>query len=110
MNLVEAMNTQLVIPGYEMKTTFWSDFSIADCFGLSAVKDTYETAFENWKGDIVFLTELVMVLNHKIWYWWDKNGDCPMARLYNDLWIKADQWCMDNLTGEDLTYYLMTTD
>ena len=50
-----------------VKTTFWMDFSIADRFGKSAVKDTYKTAFESWKDNYKYLTELVMVLNHKIW-------------------------------------------
>lgn len=26
--------------GYELQTTFWNDFSIADRFGLSAIQDT----------------------------------------------------------------------
>ena len=30
--------------GYEPITTFWDDFSIADVFGASAVKDTYKRA------------------------------------------------------------------
>ena len=29
---------------YEFKTTFWTDFTIADHFGLDAVKDTYQSA------------------------------------------------------------------
>lgn len=53
--------------GYELQTTFWNDFSIADRFGLSAVQDTFNRAFEEWKEDYKYLTELVLVLNHKIW-------------------------------------------
>jgi len=30
--------------GYEPKTTFWTDFSIADMFGVEGVKDTYNRA------------------------------------------------------------------
>lgn len=30
--------------GYVPKTTFWLDFSIADKFGLNAIKDTYNRA------------------------------------------------------------------
>lgn len=32
--------------GYELQTTFWSDLSIADRFGLPAVRDTFRRAFE----------------------------------------------------------------
>ena len=52
---------------YQMMTTFWSDFSIADRFGARAIKDTYERAFNEWKDNYQYLTELVMVLNWKIW-------------------------------------------
>ncbi len=53
-------------------TTFWQDFTIADKFGKDAVLDTYRRAFEEWKGDYRYLTELVMVLNHKIWEHYEK--------------------------------------
>ena len=49
--------------GYKPMTTFYEEFSIADNFGASAVKDTYKRAFRNWKDDYKYLTELVMVLN-----------------------------------------------
>lgn len=32
--------------GYELLTSFWEDFSIADQFGLKAIQDTYNRAFE----------------------------------------------------------------
>jgi hypothetical protein len=44
-------------------TTFWSDFSIADPFGKDAVRDTFNRAFEEWKSDFRYLTDLVIVLN-----------------------------------------------
>ena len=34
--------------GYEMKTTFWQDFSIADAFGEEAIQDTYDRSFESF--------------------------------------------------------------
>lgn len=27
--------------GYELQTTFWEDFSIADCLGIAAIKDRH---------------------------------------------------------------------
>ena len=35
--------------GNEVKTTFWEDFSIAERFGLSAIRDTFNRAFKEWK-------------------------------------------------------------
>lgn len=47
--------------GYNVQTTFWEDFSAADIFGLSAIQDTFNRAFEEWKGNCKYLTELVVV-------------------------------------------------
>ena len=94
--------------GYAPKTTFYTDFSIADGFGESAVRDTFKRAFDNWKDNITYLTELVMVLNWKIFEHYEKNEE--LARLYDELWKQADSWCMDNLDGDNLSYYLRTTD
>lgn len=55
------------LTGYKPITTFYTDFSIAEPFGESAIKDTYERAFKIWKSDYKYLTELVMVLNWKCW-------------------------------------------
>ena len=35
--------------GYEVQTTFWEDFSIAELCGLSAIQDTFNRAFKEWK-------------------------------------------------------------
>lgn len=94
--------------GYEMKTTFWQDFSIADVFGEDAIQDTYDRSFESFKTDVVYITELSLVLNWKIWYHYEK--DSPLQNIYDTLWRKHHDWCLDNLKGDDLTYYIKTTD
>ena len=94
--------------GYEMQSTFWQDFSIADAFGIKAIKDTFKRAFEEWKGSYVYLTELVLVLNHKIWQWYEKNRD--VAIVYNDLWEKADLYAQENLKGKELAHFYEVTD
>ena len=94
--------------GYKQITTFYEDFSIADNFGVKAIKDTYNRAFKNWKADYKYLTELVMVLNWKIWRWYGKNDE--YAELYNELWEKADAYACNNLKGEELSYFYRTTD
>ena len=58
--------------GYKPMTTFWQDFSIADAFGVAAVEDTFKRAFNEWKGNYRYLTELVMILNHKIAQWYER--------------------------------------
>lgn len=96
------------VTGYKPKTTFYIDFSIADNFGEGAIRDTYYRAFKHWKDDIVFLTELVMVLNWKMWEHYGKNQ--TYAQAYQDLYFEADGWARYNLHGEDLDYYFETID
>lgn len=94
--------------GYEMTTTFMMDFSIADKFGITAIKDTYKRAFEEWKDNYVYLTELVIVLNLKIWEWYEKNED--VAKVYNSLWEEADAYACENLKDDELSFFYRITD
>ena len=93
---------------YETKTTFWDDFSVAEIFGKDAILETYARAFEEWKADYIYLTELVMVLNWKCWYW-VKDSEV-YSQLYSDLYYKADDYACKRLKGEELSYYYKTTD
>ena len=94
--------------GYKPITTFYTDFSIADGFGISAIQDTYNRAFKNWKSNYKYLTELVMVLNWKIWEHYETNK--AYAELYSRLWEETDGYAIDNLKGEELIYFYQTTD
>lgn len=97
------------ITGYKPKTTFYMDFSIADRFGLNAVKDTYNRAIKT--ADFMgyeYLTELVMALNWKIFEHYETNE--PLAELYRDLWEKAGNHAQETLKGEELEYYYHTID
>lgn len=77
-------------------------------FGVDAVKDTYNRAFKEWKNNYKYLTELVMILNWKIWQHYEKNDE--LATLYNSLWEKADAYACEHLKGEELSYFYRTTD
>lgn len=94
--------------GYELQTTFWEDFSIADRFGLSAIQDTFKRAFEGWKDNYKYLTELILVLNHKIWQYYETKPE--FAILYNTLWEQAGQYAVENLKDDELSYYYEVTD
>ena len=99
----------MTINGYTTMTTFWNDFSIADKFGIHAIKDTYKRAFNEWKSNYKYLTELVMVLNWKCWHYYDK-GNNEYSLLYSNLYHEANDYAYDNLKGDELTYYYQTTD
>ena len=94
---------------YECVTTFWQDFTIADKFGLEAIKDTFNRAFREWRDDRIYGTELAMILNHKCWFHFTKPG-IKKSQLYKELFEKLDSYVLDNWQGEDLKYYLKTTD
>lgn len=94
--------------GYKPITTFYTDFSIADRFGEKAIKDTFDRAFEEWHKDYKYLTELVMVLNWKIFEHYQNNE--VLAKIYNDLWEQADDYAFENLKDEELDYFIKTTD
>lgn len=96
------------LTGYKPITTFYEDFSIADRFGADAVKDTYKRAFEAWKENYKYLTELVMALNWKIWEHYESNNE--LAELYNEIWQQAEDYAYENLEGEELTYFMRTID
>lgn len=94
--------------GYTSRTTFYEDFSTADNFGALAVRYTYYRAFNAWQNNIEYMTELVTVLNWKIWE--HHRSNYMIAGMYADLWREADQWVLDHFDGDDLKYYLRTTD
>lgn len=89
--------------------TFWQDFTIADHFGINAIKDTYKRAFKEWSDDYKMLTALVMVLNHKIWQHYREKNE-TYSKLYNDLWQKANDYAVTHLKDDALAYFYEVTD
>lgn len=99
-------------PEYQEKrpsSTFYADFSVADVYGEKAIQDTYNRAFNEWKGDYKMLTELVAALNHKIWFWFEA-GIEDYATLYDRLYKEADAYGVDNLKGEELAHFYRVLD
>ena len=50
-----------------------------------------------------------MVLNWKIWQHYE-SGNETLAKLYDSLWRKADEYAGENLKGEEASYYFKTID
>ena len=94
---------------YEFKTTFWDDFSIAEKFGGKAVEETFDRAFAEWKSNYIYLTELVLVLNWKMWDF-HQAGDNYMSGLYHKFWEKANEYGFKHLKDEELSYFIRTLD
>ncbi len=94
--------------GYKPMHTFYEDLSIADAFGASAVLDTYKRVMKEWSKNYKALTEFVMALNWKIWEHY--KSEQKLALVYNELYFKAKQYAEDHLKGEELSYFIRTTD
>lgn len=88
--------------------TFHMDFKIAERFGLEAIIDTYERCQE-WRSNVQMYTALVLNLNWLIWEHYEA-GNMKLAKLYDELWRKADEWACENFKGEDARYYFQETD
>lgn len=98
-----------MIENTERYTTFGMDFSIADMFGVGAIKDTYKRGLNFALSDAKYFAEFVMVLNHKIWEWYEK--DQRIAQVYDILWREADSMIdSKHFSKEDIQYIIRYLD
>lgn len=97
------------IKGYKSLTAYWNEFSIAEKSGPERIIALYYEKIEETKNDYKAFTELVLVLNQKLWESYEHN-DNDQARLYEKLWSRAVTHAFDALHGEELDYYIQTTD
>lgn len=95
------------LTGYKPITTFYTDFSIADKFGVNAIQDTFNRTFNEWKTDYKYLTELAMVMS---WKSFEHKNNIEIVNLYSGLYHIVDEYACKNLKGEELEYYYETTD
>ena len=106
---------------YVEKTTFGTDFDKADAFGEGEIKNTFWKAFDEWKNDYEYLTELVIAMNYKCCQWYYRASDrgnqttyrmyaVQLAKLYNNLYYEAAEYASTHLEGDEFSYYDSTTD
>ena len=97
---------------YEYQTTFTQDFAAIEDLGEVEIKELAEKLFQLWKDDIVHLTELIMVINHRSWYWY--NVDDELCAIYTELYYEYDEKAINYLESkgneEDLSYFFRTLD
>lgn len=98
--------------GYVEKTTFGTDFDLADILGIEAIRDTFERAFTKWKDNCEYFTELVLVLNHKYWQWHyirkQRMEAESYAEVYSNLFYKYYYYGIKHFKGDELSYYYHT--
>jgi len=83
---------------YKRKTTFTSDFSIAEwCVpidGMEAIASTLRNALTNWRDDVEFFAELIIVLNLKSWES-HARGNALYSQMYADLYYHVKHLYFD---------------
>ena len=71
-------------------TLYWADFSVAEKFGVKALKDTWAKVGDIKELDPAVLTELIVVLNHKLWQCHDLGQmETEKYKLYEKWYNKA---------------------
>jgi len=97
--------------GSTQLTTAFNDFSVAEKFGINAVKDTFKKLVDFCKTDYKYLTELEIVTNKKCWkkYYDDET---ELSQLYSDMYYEVRDLFYE-LFGNDKeksTYHFELTD
>ncbi len=96
--------------GYERFTTFSSDLTIAELTGgEKAIKETFNRVVKDWKDDVKYFTEFTMALNIKAWELHERGND-TLTNVYSQLYYNAREVALDTFKGDDLSYFLRTTD
>ena len=110
--------------GYDPKTTFFDDFSIAEIYGVDAIQDTFNRA-QPWISSETFSAELTLVLNLKcnLFFEFLENGNkeyfgakkcAELYELYYKLFYEWHNKCLNEYSKKGneakLEYYYDTTD
>ena len=80
------------LKGEERKTTFMSDLSVGEWFGVPSVIDTMRNALANWVDDVEYASEFILCVNWKAWEH-DARGNKQWAVFY----LSAYEYIIDLL-------------
>ena len=79
---------------------------------MKLFKEFYRTNMyshvDEWGEDVEYMAELTLVLNWKIWDLYHTKEE--LARLYDEMWRKHDEYCRRTFKGEDAQIYFKITD
>ena len=105
--------------GLEREDTLnWADFTVAEPFGMTAVKDTFANADYKNRG-YKYVTELAVVMNKKCWEWYTQAENAigkvaekarEFSRYYSDRYYEICDWAAQNLKGDEATFFYSVLD
>lgn len=85
----EAMfEANLANVGKKRMTTFYSDLSIAEFYGIKSINETFNNVMKNWIGSVEYIAEFILCLNWKSWQHYD-SGNYSLSECYSKLFEKA---------------------
>lgn len=109
--------------GYECKTTFYSDLTIAELSsGKKGIKDTIKNVMENWISNIEYITEFCIAINWKSWEMYDrlkqtqdeakKKYFTDLGEFYSKEYYKVQSKIYSHYKNDEkaLNYFYRTTD
>lgn len=113
--LIHAMNEERIfegmlaeIGGYTRKYTFFSDLAIAECYGIDAIKDTYNRIMKEWIGNRDAICEALISINYKSWRFAEEPDKQDLVEFYSELYYKAldevVKYYEENDRNDDLAY------
>lgn len=88
---------------------FYKFFSKIEKRGQDYIVFNFIEKHRQYKNNVKYYAALVLTLNHKIWEHYEKNNK-NLARLYDGLWKRADNYAVEHFKGKDAKYYYDITD
>lgn len=100
------MERNLAECGKKRKTTFMSDLSTGEWFGLKGVLDTVKNAISSWRDDEEYMAEFVLCCNWKAWEH-DARKNTNWAKFWSVMYELVRDLMYDYYEGdEEKTRYL----
>ena len=94
------------------KKNFWAIYEGLEQLDFN-IEDWTEIIYEASSEDVYAMAALVTVLNHRCWYWYEKNNQ-ELSDLYSELYYKYNEiewdWLEANGTAEEKHWYFETLD
>jgi len=96
--------------GHERKTTFFSDLSIGEWYGLEGVRDTYKRVMSEWLNNVEYITEFIACLGIKASQWAQRNPE--LCDLYSHLFKIARGKFYERYANDEYAkdYFFQMTD
>ena len=89
--------------------TFFSEFRNSNLFGESAIRDTFQRAFNGYKYNGEYLAALTAAMN-RLCLLSDKKGYERLAAIYANYYYQCRDYALDNLKGDELSYFRRVID